>query len=189
MAVAMAFGFAVVAIGLAVLVSLPLAVLTVLLMAEILWYNTMAKRNALLGPIAMGLCRGISVMLGVVAALIVPGKVSAPPAAAPADSISTAGGMTTFNYHVSAVSVINPHDVHLAPAIVIAVYIAGITVLARNETRSPKIPPMIGKLIRGLLFIQAAFCALAGHAGWAAAIVLLALWPVSGLVGRRFYGS
>ena len=82
-----------------------------------------------------------------------------------------------------------PPELAYIAAAIVALYITGITVLARNETRSPKIPPMIGKLIRGLLFIQAAFCAAAGHAGWAAAAVLLALWPISGLVARRFYGS
>ena len=62
--------------------------------------------------------------------------------------------------------------------------------LARSETDNPRIPPLIGTLIRGLLFLQALFCLLAGGlAGWVAAAVLLALWPLSRLVGRSFYAS
>ena len=54
----------------------------------------------------------------------------------------------------------------------------------RTETGNPRIPPLIGALIRGVIFIQAAFCALSGGAaGWIAAGVLLALWPISRLVG------
>ncbi len=76
-------------------------------------------------------------------------------------------------------------------ALVIAVYITGVTLLARRETENPAIPPLIGKLIRALILIQAVFCAVSGGpAGWiCAAILALALWPLSRIVGRRFYAS
>ena len=82
----------------------------------------------------MGLCRGLSVMLG--AAAILPLQ--------PLD----------FSLHSS-----------FLPSAVITLYIAGVTALARNETRNPRIPPLIGSLIRGLLFIQAGFCARRGAPG------------------------
>jgi hypothetical protein len=67
-----------------------------------------------------------------------------------------------------------------------------VTTLARTETSNPAIPPLIGKLIRGLILIQAALC-LVSRAGWpswvAAAVLALALWPLSRIVGRRFYSS
>jgi hypothetical protein len=48
----------------------------------------------------------------------------------------------------------------------------------------------IGGFLRGLLFVQAAFAALAGgRAGLLAAAVLLLLWPLAGILGRRFYAS
>jgi hypothetical protein len=55
---------------------------------------------------------------------------------------------------------------------------------------APPIPPMIGQLIRLLLPLQATWC-LASHslAGAVAAGLLLALWPVSRAVSRRFYAS
>ncbi len=76
-----------------------------------------------------------------------------------------------------------------APAAAVTLYIAAVTALARTETRNPRIPPLIGSLIRGLLFIQAGFCLVAGGSGWIAALLLLALWPVSRLVASHFYAS
>jgi len=136
----------------AALVSKPLLILATLLVAEILWYNLLAKKNALFAPIAMGFCRGLSVLVG--AAAIAP-----------------------------------PPPLALAAVALITLYIAGVTILARTETRNPRIPPLIGALIRGLLFIQAGFCLLAGGSGWIAALLLLALWPISRLVASHFYAS
>lgn len=47
----------------------------------------------------------------------------------------------------------------------------------------------IGNLIRGLLLIQAACCALSGWPGIAVAAGLIALWPFSALTGRRFHAT
>lgn len=79
----------------------------------------------------------------------------------------------------------------LVAAGVITMYITAVSLLARRETENPAIPPLIGKLIRALILIQAIFCALAGDiTGWVcAAILALALWPLSRIVGKRFYGS
>jgi 4-hydroxybenzoate polyprenyltransferase len=158
-ALALALIFIFVALVAAASVSLPVLTLTALLLAEILWYNLLAKKNALFAPIAMGLCRGISVLIGAAA---------------------------LFPLHNSYFII---HTFPLLPAAVITFYIAGITILARTETRNPRIPPLIGSLIRGLLFIQAGFCLLAGGSGWIAALLLLALWPVSRLVASHFYAS
>lgn len=77
-------------------------------------------------------------------------------------------------------------------AVVITIYITAVSILARTETKNPAIPPLIGKLIRGLIFLQALLCALSGSGltGWACALILaLALWPLSSLIGKRFYSS
>jgi 4-hydroxybenzoate polyprenyltransferase len=142
----------VVALGVAAVVSWALMILAGVLLGEILWYNLVAKKSAVIAPIAMGLCRGLSVLVGAVAM-------------GPASRMA------------------------LGAAGVIALYIAGVTALARAETRDARIPPLIGRLIRGLIFIQAGFCMVAGGTGWIVGVVLLALWPVSRLVGSRFYGS
>jgi 4-hydroxybenzoate polyprenyltransferase len=152
LAIALALSFSIVALAAAALVNKAMLILAAMLLVEILWYNLLAKKNALIAPIAMGICRGLSVLVG--AAAIAP-----------------------------------PPTVAIAAAGVITLYIAGVTALARKETGDARIPPLIGALIRGLLFAQAGFCIMAGGAGWAAALVLLALWPVSRLVGSRFYAS
>ena len=56
---------------------------------------------------------------------------------------------------------------------------------------APPLPPMIGAHIRLLLPMQAAFCFLAEPwgSGRVAAITLLACWPLSRMVSRRFYAS
>jgi 4-hydroxybenzoate polyprenyltransferase len=79
----------------------------------------------------------------------------------------------------------------ITAALVIAVYITAVSLLARDETENPAIPPLIGKLVRGLILIQAVFCLISGGVrGWlCAAVLALALWPLSHIVGRRFYAS
>src|SRR5580700_2261861 len=119
----LALFFIVVALAVAALVNWVLLILAALLLAEILWYNLMAKKNPVIAPVAMGICRGLSVVLG--AAAIGP-----------------------------------PPRVALVAAAVITLYIAAVTILARAETRNPRIPPLIGQLIGALLFIQAGFCLL-----------------------------
>jgi len=145
--------FIAIAIGTAATVSLAVFISTIFLLALILFYNLLAKRIPILGPVVMGVCRGASVQLGIHAVMS------------------------------------NPTNYQILPAVVIAGYICGLSGVARNETSNPRIPALIGKLISGLLFIQAGFCAYAGGAGWVAALLLLALWPVSRLVATRFYAS
>ena len=172
-ALAVALLFIAIALAAAASVCLPVLILTALLLAEILWYNLLAKKNALFAPIAMGLCRGISLLIG--AAAIIPLHPS------------------SFILHPSLPSPLHPSSfilhTSLLPAAVLTLYIAAVTVLARTETRNPRIPPLIGSLIRGLLFLQAGFCLVAGGSGWVAALLLLALWPVSRLVASHFYAS
>ena len=152
LAIALAVVFIAIALAAAACVSSALFILTVVLIAEVLWYNLQAKKSALIGPVAMGICRGISVLVG-------------------------------------ATAILPPPPFALSAAAVITIYITGVTTLARTETSNPRIPPLIGSLIRGLLFIQAGYCAAAGGSGWMAALLLLALWPLSRLVASHFYAS
>src|SRR5205823_4545386 len=62
-------------------------------------------------------------------------------------------------WHVDAPSLGNKP---VAAAIILTIYIAAVTSLSRFETKYPKLPPLIGTLIRALLFIQAAFCVWSG---------------------------
>jgi 4-hydroxybenzoate polyprenyltransferase len=161
LAIWLAVLFLAAALGAAFCANRIVAIVAGLLLVNILWYNLKAKRNAAIAPVAMGLCRGLSVLVGAVA--IAPFDPSA------ANSIWRGPAFI--------------------PACVILVYIAAVTAMARGETRDPRRPALIGALIRALLFIQAGFCVWAGGIGWGAALVLLALWPISRMVSSHFYAS
>ncbi len=117
-------------------------------------YDFGVKRLPLAGPVSMGACRGLNVLLGA--------------SLAPAFTVAS-----------------------LAAAALVAAYITAVSLLARRETENPAIPPLIGRLIRALILIQAAFCAIAGGTlGLASAVVLsLVLWTLSRIAGKRFYAS
>jgi 4-hydroxybenzoate polyprenyltransferase len=75
--------------------------------------------------------------------------------------------------------------------------VAAVAWTAIRGFRGTPLPPLIGAHIRILLILQAAICFLADPSaigemptfGTMVALVLLAAWPVSSLVSRRFYAS
>lgn len=75
----------------------------------------------------------------------------------------------------------------VAAAVIVTVYIATVTHLARREVESKHGPRLIGWLIGGLLFIQAAFALFAGY--FTVAMALALCWPVNRWLSRRFYAS
>ena len=190
------------------------------LLGAILSYNLGCKRLPMVGAVNMGLCRGLSVLLGATA--VPHGELSIP--------LMMHGRLD-----------------HLVAAVaIVLLYIAAVTNLARFETkgaapvfarwlpanvmivgwamffpmvggpnraptfalfllafllsahagwelsRQPQtpLPAVIGKLIRLLLVLQAAFCAATGPGlGSISAALLVLSWPLSRAVGQRFYGS
>jgi 4-hydroxybenzoate polyprenyltransferase len=58
-----------------------------------------------------------------------------------------------------------------------------------GEPEPAVVSTTVGKYLRGLLFAQAAFVALAGNQGLLVAAALLLLWPVSMIFGKWFYAS
>ena len=132
-----------------------------MLLLALLLYNFALKASLALGPVTMGLCRGLNLLLGAAASSVA--WVDLP--AARAWRLFGAAALLTL-------------------------YITGVSALARREAQTGR-AALIGQLLRGLLAVQAAFCLSAG-AGWfggLAAVVLLALWPVTGWLAKRFYMS
>lgn len=124
-----------------------------LLAAAIAAYNLLVKPHPALGPLTMGACRGLSLLLG--AAAVRAGDLSVSAAA---------GGMVA--------------------------YIAGVTALARTETRSPARPRLIGVLLGLLLPIQALLVILSRNPwSWVVAALLLACWPLNRMLRRVVYSS
>ncbi len=75
----------------------------------------------------------------------------------------------------------------VAAAVIVTLYIAAATHLARREVESEHIPRLVGWLIGALLFLQAAFAMFAGY--FAVAMALALCWPLNRWLSRRFYAS
>ena len=140
--------------------------IAVLLFLIIILYNMMMKDSKLFGPLTLGLCRGLNLLLGAAAAICV----------LPAVARGLPAG----------------HKLGLGvAALVLMFYTVALSVLARREVETGRVR-LIGALLRGLLPLQAMFCCCAsiffdaGWAGWVAAGVLLALWPIASHLSKRF---
>jgi 4-hydroxybenzoate polyprenyltransferase len=136
------------------------------LVAAIVSYNAGAKRIPVAGPINMGMCRGLSLLLGAAPMCEMGLK---PPAV-----LAGAGLLTGY---IAVVTFLAKAETHPS----------SLPVLRRLNPNV--IPQTIGTLIRLLLVYQAAVAATAGPVGWAVAACLLAAWYVSTLLARRFYAS
>ena len=192
----------------------------VMLLLSIASYNLGNKRVPVIGALNMGLCRGLSLLLGatviphgdltirlmlngklnhlVVAFLLVTlfiaavtnlarfeMKSAAPGFAKWLPAAAIAGGM--FNF-LPMVSGLNRTSTFALFAL--AFFISVQTAWQLTHDPAPPLPPMIGKLIRLLLILQAAYCAAYGGViGSLAAAALIILWPISRAVGKRFYAS
>lgn len=174
----------------------------------ILLYNSVARRMRPLGVLTMGFCRGGSVLLG--AAVIGIGSPLV---------ILAALGLTFYIMEVSNIAIDEAEGklargARWFPAIVLLMLflvihyrlgevmpfsiVLSLTAFAwalgraaaLGETNDGvSISRQVGLLLRGLLLIQASFCALAGRPGLIAAAGLLLMWPVGIVLGRKFYAS
>jgi 4-hydroxybenzoate polyprenyltransferase len=188
----------------------------VVLIGAIALYNFLTKHWPVIGALNMGACRGLSVMLGAFVG----------PQAAFGFKLATIPALI-IGLYIAAVTNLARHETKdgtpvlarllplaaglfgcfgsiryaltgpaLTPAIALFCFVAGwlvwLTVqLFKNGGRP--LPPLIGAHIRVLLPLQAAICFLGNpypwEAGTYAAILLLAAWPVSWAVSKRFYAS
>jgi lysylphosphatidylglycerol synthetase-like protein (DUF2156 family) len=118
---AVAIGLAVVALALCFAISKSTLLVGLMLLAAIILYNGRSKKIALLGPLNMGLCRGLSLFLGATAGIW--------EIASPTDALVGARLSALF-------------PIAIAAAIGETLYIAAITHLARIETHAdpPRLP-------------------------------------------------
>lgn len=187
------------------------------LAAAITTYNLRAKRHGFWGPLNMGSCRGLNLLLGAAA-------LGSHALAQPAVLLSAAG----LTLYVAAVTRIARRETQtqrlgwarLAPLAILVVWLplATAPALASSEPLplrlaaphlgllallyaalvllplAGKIEPArtqqaVGKLIRNLIFIQAALAASALPTGLPLAGLLLALFPLQAALAWRFYSS
>lgn len=174
-------------------------------------YNAGLKRVRIVGPIFMGVCRGLSLMIG--AGLFGWAAMCELPV------IISAAGLAVFIAAVTAIASRETQTIRVGllrwlPAAVIAAWLAGLTVLLPNAAwisatmasiavlwvvycvlplkASPApavVQKTIGRLIGGLLPIQAAVAVHAIPAGLFVAAALVLAWPVARLLAKRFYAS
>ncbi len=220
-----------------------------LLAVLVLAYNFVARRQVAAGVVSMGLCRGVSVLLGAAAAwgtqaAGIPASAFALRATADRGKAGTTNGVSGVLEAFVVPPLGGNYGSYVLPWVAaggITLYIIAVSVLAHGETRrqrlgiKPWLPAAaaallfvvagrsnvyavgfagtalawlllrglalrgepepadvqrsIGGMIRTLLLLQAALCALMPETGLAPAMLLLAAWPLAALPGRWFYGS
>ena len=166
-AAAVAAALAAAGVALAAIVSPFSAVVAGTLALAMVLYDAGGKRIGVWGPVNMGLCRGLSLLLGAAAA----GQT-----AATSVTVVVAGGV-------------------LAGYIAVVTYLARFEAGSAHRTGPLRnVPPVtvrkaIGVMIRLLVVYQAAVAATAGAVGWVLAACLLAGGAASALLAKRFYAS
>ncbi len=186
----------------------PAVYASLLLTGLILLYNFAAKSVPVIGPLVMGACRGVGLLLGAL-----------PQTPHLTGTVASAALITTL--FIAAVTWIALRETRTEPAPIKRWAPAGVLLIAwilfygthplcplsmlpalvsvalaahaghllgphLNPTRTPR---LIGSLIRNLLWIQAAFCAYLIPQGYPAAVLLILLYPLSKRISKRFYAS
>lgn len=199
--------------------SRPALAIGLLLTFAIWFYNAIGKKQVWLAPLSMGICRGLSLLLGA-AVMGVPGLMS--------PTVLLAAFFLTL--YIALITVTARHEADPGrhpipgwirwsiPAVLtlwlacfllptppavpfdwkrlswllgaMSILWAVVWTAQLGATASPRvIQASIAGLIRGLLLTQAALCATQGSIGEGFALLLLFFFPLSGWIGKWFYGS
>lgn len=180
------------------------------LVAAVTLYNGWAKRIAVVGSLVMGSCRGLSVLVGAVAAQ---GKLDGLPVALWLGAwmmVLYIAAVTNLARHETKPSApVSARMLPIVPPVVafavasweaawfsaaafaMAVFFTGAELRRLLAEKPAPIPPVIGALIRVMLLLQAGLCLAhpESQSAWIAAAALIALMPVACRVGRWFYAS
>ncbi|MEI6563928.1 MAG: UbiA family prenyltransferase [bacterium] len=187
----------------------------ILLALAVWFYNAAGKRIAWLSPFAMGICRGLSLLLG--ASVMGLQGIMAPSVLVAALFLTLFIALITLiarheanpddsripNWSRWGIPVIltvwltvtlAPRWTHLTPLTIILTAMSLLWAIVWTAQLNPNAKPRViqasvAGLIRGLLFTQAAICASCGGTGEGAALLLVFFFPVSGWLGKWFYGS
>ena len=200
---------------LAFTVSLASGVVAIILALVITIYNRLAKRIAIVGPIFMGVCRGLSLLLG---ASVLGWEGIFSPAI-----IFSAIFLSAFIAAVTHLAVNETDSYGLGamrwgPALVLLVWFSGLYFLIRpsavstltvsvvlsllasswafycgslliSGAPSSTVQQTIGRFLQGLLLIQATMIALYGPNAFIIILILMVAWPTSQKLATHFYAS
>lgn len=141
-------------IGSAAIAGPPVLIMGVATLLSIVFYNFFAKKIAVVGALAMGTCRLMSVLIGAAA-----GKTADISQLAVADVMRTMSSALALPFHALAAYTEQTRFVlALGGAVLIGIYIAAVTNLARHETKgtAPKFARLlpIGVLLLGYLALK-----------------------------------
>jgi 4-hydroxybenzoate polyprenyltransferase len=183
------------------------------LLASVVLYNGATKHIPVIGALNMGLCRGLSLLLGAAAATERAWPYAPIVIACAVIVVLYIAAVTNLARHETKPS--SPMGARFLPVVVlllaflffhagrlpflvspattglaIALTLAAIEV-GRLAGKNPlPLPAVIGGLIRVLLVIQAAIGLIfPSREGWIVACVLVAMVPIARQVGRKFYAS
>ncbi len=181
------------------------------LLVCIVSYNAGLKRIPVLGALVMGLCRGLSLLLGAAAFPLIPTSLVLLAAGIVTLYIACVTHLARYETHASApiwAKILPPVPIAIGLVLLmghgdpgwqypgpatLALALAFVVMEVRRllHQPAPPLPPVIGNLIRVLLFLQCAFCLVRkpSPAAFLCAMFLLVVWPVSRSVSRRFYAS
>ena len=180
------------------------------LCAAILSYNLLAKHRALSGPLNMGLCRALNLVLGatlvgtansllLVASILLTAYVTTVTYIAnremrnnryawyrwlPAAIILV--GALFFARHTTVTD-----DLFFRMAASFFVAFAAASYAAMRLHARQGAPAAVGLMVSALIFLQAAFCLASALQPWglAAGLLLFICWPLNFLLRTRFYAS
>jgi len=198
------------------------AIVSSSLLACLIAYNVVLKRLPVIGPLAMGCCRGLSVLIGSAAAapqaignlyllgyaigtMLYIAAVTAVAARETGDRVGWIRMMppsTMILWVLALIAPVLPLAIATVTPMVLVFLAIGITARCAGglsgRPSSSFIQATIGRWIRCLLLMQAAAITIIPSQAdlglplphfYLPAAILLALWPISAWLGRRFYAS
>jgi len=175
------------------------------LLVLVLLYDFASRRIRPVGIVNMGVCRGASILLGT--ACLGRGGL------ANSAGVAAAVGLALYILAVSWIAIDETRGgsqrckpwlvwgalvvwltiafaaMTTASTIAIGMALAVVVAAAWPGVMRGNVPATVGFFVRLLLPAQAVLCAAVGGTGFVVAAVLLVLWQISTLLGRRFYSS
>ncbi len=205
-----------VGLGLCALVGTTTLVAGGAIVIAVVLYNHGVKRLPVLGALNMGLCRTLSVILGASAApagaiakeaIVAAGliglyiaaitnlarfetRAGSPLPAKWLPALMLLGGLVAAWTWVpmGTRETLLLSTIAFRGLLITAICLSAWIAFSLSRGGCP-LPPAIGRFIRLLLLLQAAFCAYSGAVGLILAGFFLILYPISRAVGKRFYAS
>ncbi|MHC4660057.1 MAG: UbiA family prenyltransferase [Planctomycetota bacterium] len=202
-------------IGISYVAGLHVFIVAVSLALLVLLYNIKLKHVPHAGPLNMALCRGISVLLGgavvlyyksnsmfmtsvlITAYIYIVSEIAYTETSQDKRKrlISRLTGipflLALYVYLDADLWPFNLWALMVSAAVMSAAFFYSLHISKRiREAENPvDVQKGVGSLIRGLLLIQAALCALFYWQGLVAAVILVFFFPLSWLTAKRFYAS